>query len=747
VVSSRHSSAPAATKLKLPVFELTQPTELAKTLNSLLEALADEAGVHADNRGQWLRERHQRIERSRAAESDLWQVPLLATLLVLTIAARPLHETPTSRSALLTEVLDLTVERWEKRRPDASLPGTDDDLTPAVLLDCYNDIAHLAIGQEARWADAREIVTQRLRDHWNQSAGMSDVAAKKIIDFWDATAGIFITTSPQGELRPRSRLFAEIGEARWAVRALHRISPWMTHALQDKERRESARLAAGLSTLAADELVRQVLHHRGELLDLAYEARRDGAVFGADSLHKLREAQLDRLAHFKDDLAAQARRGFLAPFQGPESAQLAVRLADDELDATQNELLIRLSERLGTEQAAVVHALCACRQSRVRGTAMNQNELNFLEAGLPAPERNGVSAPHLAGIEDILRLALIHLLPPRPEVADRLAAASRRTTVGFFDWMRAELTRKGHRGVAKTMTRGIDGPIFDALQRAAANTSLPFLMLADLAPAGTELTPTQAWHLDEAAALVGAIGLAEAPAVASDRALESHRTLAAKLCQAILVGTGLPPSLVAAQIRSLAAEDDPNWGLLYESSTRLPPPDPRLVPIDVEVVLQALRSGTRWLCTLALDLAYCGDRESSSLPILLVNALQEFDAETKLLVSALVHSRWPHHSIPDADPVVRAGLARALAGRLAGEGRHSEAKPLLEDPDLLVRHEAAEGLGNIPASARDTLAEAFMAPVAQWTCRCCGTQQRPDDDSCRASHQRPPVTLKSELPS
>ncbi|GAA2752940.1 hypothetical protein GCM10010440_70960 [Kitasatospora cinereorecta] len=55
------------------------------------------------------------------------------------------------------------------------------------------------------------------------------------------------------------------------------------------------------------------------------------------------------------------------------------------------------------------------------------------------------------------------------------------------------------------------------------------------------------------------------------RAVRRHRALAERLCRAILDSTELAPDLVAAQLRSLDSEDHPDWGLLYEPSTRLLP--------------------------------------------------------------------------------------------------------------------------------------------------------------------------------
>lgn len=212
---------------------------------------------------------------------------------------------PTTRAGLLAEVIETSVRRWEMRRPvTVIVPDTDPHLTADVLLDCYADIAHLAVTGTALWNDAVAAVGTRLKQHWGRSPGAADTAARHIIEYWDATAGVFITHTPQGALVPRTRLCAEIGDARWALRTPHAVSAWMGDVMQDRERWETARLAAGLSSAAAHALITGATAVGGSLLDLVHDTLTDGVAFDDDSLHAYRQAQLNRLVtlpeHYPD---------------------------------------------------------------------------------------------------------------------------------------------------------------------------------------------------------------------------------------------------------------------------------------------------------------------------------------------------------------------------------------------------------------------------------------------------------------
>jgi hypothetical protein len=98
-------------------------------------------------------------------------------------------------------------------------------------------------------------------------------------------------------MQPRTRLFAEIGDAMWAARSDPATQEaWLDLALTDEERRESVLLTAGLSPSIAETLAKRAvstpLEDSWRLLPLAADAVSDGVSISESKLHRL----IDRLA-------------------------------------------------------------------------------------------------------------------------------------------------------------------------------------------------------------------------------------------------------------------------------------------------------------------------------------------------------------------------------------------------------------------------------------------------------------------
>ncbi|WP_157968748.1 NACHT domain-containing protein [Streptomyces geranii] len=752
VVTSRHSSVAAASVLQLPCYELGEPSSLEQTARVLLEELSMAGDDSQKTQEQWISERTQRIGRSRESEADLWRVPLLAMLMVLTIARRPLGSVPNTRAGLLVGVLRDSVHRWDFRRPDAVVPGMDSSLAGDPLLDCYQDIAHLVIAGDPPWDEAKNAVEHRLRHHWGLAPGVAASGAEKIVDYWDATAGVFITHTHRGALNARVRLFAEIGEVQWVVRDTTQLQGWMTSVLHDADRYESARLAASLSPAAADELIRWALHVGDDALDLVYDALDDGAVFVPTALTAVRDAQLDRLPTIKEPDRAKGVTGFLSLFQAPPAAQLAIRLADDDLTCEQTDRLIAATAKLGSHQAAVVEALCACRTARKRGTALTAAELDTVATALyglpsgdnPEPVEENLPRLRLAGIEPLIRAALIHLLPSRPDIAPALATAARSyTTTGFCLWLTTELDHLGFAAAARAMTQPIPSSATIIMRWADERAAL-FRLLGGLAEPRPVLAASEAWHLNDAAAFVATLGIAKAMATVPDQAVQQHRNLTERLCRATLDGTGLAPDLVAAQLQSLDSENDPDWGLLFKHSTRLLPRKVQPSTVDTDLILEALHTGNPWLAQLSLRLTDGAQSVPSSLPQQLAEALAQIPAVARVMTATLLTLRWPLRSLPTQDPVIRAGIARVKAQQLASQHQHRDASAFLCDVDLLVREKAVDGLTDIPAADRSHLEAALAVPARQWTCVWCGTLQSVETDACPNRHSRPHPKLAQQ---
>jgi hypothetical protein len=285
-------------------------------------------------RERWLLSRREYIRTSRYHDRELWSVPLLATLVVLLLGDQPPEKMPRSRAQLLVEVVRSSVRRWEARRADFKVPGVERDLTAEMLFDCYADIAHVVLSESGEWKRAESAVRDRLRENWNLPEEIARAAAEVILDHWDSKAGVFVTSEPGGRLNARIRLFAEIGEAMWFSREENDSAAWMAMAIPEADRRESARLAAGLSVKAAEALARLAIQQGNDLLDLVLDALSDGADPGQALISEVTEMQLRRVERLSVEL--RWRSGVVEPpprpgvFRVPTvlpAASLAVRLA------------------------------------------------------------------------------------------------------------------------------------------------------------------------------------------------------------------------------------------------------------------------------------------------------------------------------------------------------------------------------------------------------------------------------------
>ncbi|MFJ1618452.1 NACHT domain-containing protein [Streptomyces sp. NPDC088249] len=746
VVTSRYSSQQAAARLGLPRYELRPPNDLSSTLDRLLDTV-DERAVHPSDHPHPRETLRRRVERSRHAEPALWNVPLLATLMVLLIAERPDAAVAGNRARLLTEVVDSSVRGWEMRRSAKTLPDTDPQLTADILTDCFDDIAHtINPSGSATWHDAHQAVSARLQQHWGKPPGTATTMARHILEYWDATAGVFITDTHQGNLTARTRLFAEIGEARWATRHPDHMTEWTQTTFADPERRETVRLAASLSPHAADALIRQALRTGGTALDLVYDALTDGTVFDGNALHAYRDAQLARLQTLQPSYPkATEDDGVLHLYPGGSPrAELAARLAEEDLDATQTQQLIETTKTLGSEQEAVVTALCAQRQATRRGSEPTESELDTIEAGLAAAASiDAIRDVGIAGTDSLARFAVEHVLAARPGILPHLIATTHHVTIDTFEWLETELSQLGYHGAIAAVLTEVSGNILATFSDSYKKMAVPFEFLAALNTTAMQLSPAQAWHLNEAAALTSALRMKAQPMRVIADAVTHHAELTQNTFRLIAEASGLDSALASAQLRSLRDEapQNPDWGLLYLPSTRTPTPELHLERIDSNLVIDTLNTGNPWLTYLALLLTAATDSPPTDLAERALAALPNLTAFDRVNTAALLTHRWPGLALPTDDPLVRAGAARVTAAALSQTRQHQDARHLLADPDLLVRHAAAQELHDPSPDDRTVLATALQSPAQQWTCKTCGATAPVGAETCPQNHPRPTPRL------
>lgn len=747
VLTTRHSAAEAATRLGFLQAELETPQDLEDTTGRLLRHLGPEAGPDAQR--EWFDRHDAYIRQSRQDEPKLWAVPLLATLAVLLLTERGPEQMPRTRAQLLVEVVRDSVRRWSTRRADATLPGLDSAMSASVLIDTFADLAG-AVADGGDWDLAHHRVSERLRQHWSLADGPAGVVANAVLDHWDLTAGVFVTAAPQGKLTARTRLFTEIGEAQLHTRGASDPSEWLGRALQDAERRETARLAAGLSGLAAACLVELAVGQRGDDLDLACAAWRDGVAYTSDDERRLIAAQLERLAGESTD--QQPRPEGVAAFLSDRASpfmRLAVSLAQLPLtDAEVAHLCETCSDRLPSRDQAVIAALAAANRESLNPVDVDKETLDLLEEALVREDEvdeDGRLRPGLElgrhGFGPLVEASLRILVDARPETASAIARTAYRSTVRTFDRVARDLGKRGL-GEAAAQVRPRNWARF-AAAFSRDEPYQPFVLLrTGLSEAPAKLTPSQAWHLDEAGALIAGLNTGESSVGDLSHAAEVG-DVTIGLIGAFTQAAGLDPAIIAGQLAQLASEnpDNPRYGLLFRDSRRLSVQSLAVTAEHLQRAMQAMRTGNPWLINVALDL-YLHARQ---LPDEHVEELMELLEEGQLTalarrdvaIALSVHTARTELDVNDA--AVRAGVAMVAAQRSLELGRPEELDHLLSDPDLWVRASVAQVVHEVPDTTSAHLSDLLAAPAECWTCVWCDELRDAAQSSCPEPrrHARP----------
>ena len=297
VLATRDSGLAAAGKLNMPVARLAEPLRLGVVLVRLLAHIAAFRVAEAD-RDQWVRQHQQQLEEIRASHPDLWRIPLFAILFTLLIAQPAPRALPVGRAQLLAEAVRATVEQWELGRLSETSPSPG--ISAEQLLDGYSEIAHVLIDEPA--GCPAETVSRRveamLTDRWGLAPGEARAQARDIMGFWDEHVGVFVASPATGDIEPRSRVFAEAGEAMWAARQTPGTrGEWISAALTDDDNREQVVLAVGLSADVASELIetaRQAADPAARSRGLLWAA--DAAVGGAQPAAESLATLIDALA-------------------------------------------------------------------------------------------------------------------------------------------------------------------------------------------------------------------------------------------------------------------------------------------------------------------------------------------------------------------------------------------------------------------------------------------------------------------
>jgi hypothetical protein len=633
VLATRDGGLAAAEKLNMPEARLIEPLRLDAALVRILEHIAARRVPEAD-RDRWVQQRRQQLEEIRASHPDLWRIPLFAILFTLLIARPDPRAFPAGRAQILAAAVRDTVERWELARLSETTPGPG--IRGEQLLDGYGEIAHVLIGDPA--GCPAETVSRRieamLTERWGLALGEASAQAREIVGFWDEHVGVFVASPATGNIEPRSRVFAEAGEAMWAARQVPRIrGQWISAALADDDHREQVVLAAGLSADVASELIEAA----GQAADPA--ARSRGLLWAADATADGAQPAAESLATLIDALAQAAANppagatqppGDMTELDGsaprpgwpyalriamlPVPATLRPRrdgvLAELELDEDERPLAAALAALAdaGTDardslqpgqQGAVRELLARPLPQRKRLPEPGPQRAPAVRAGqrgefLPGHLQAAARAARYAGQLGQDAVAAIYRIARCGYLRDYTRITRQMTALGYPDPEPPRPSVKTTRSAGETLDLWEDWePFFTA----AASLETP-----------RALTTAEQWRYPDLATLDDALGTENATLTAIAHAFTTDQTLLQGCMRAAAHAAGLDLHAISAEA-AVVLEMWPAGNRDVINVMFAPPPSPppafdstRLDNQDKDALTKALAATSDWLADIARTL-------------------------------------------------------------------------------------------------------------------------------------------------
>ncbi|MCD4849693.1 hypothetical protein LN996_02585 [Arthrobacter sp. AK01] len=751
VVSSRYPAA-ADSGIRLPHVELLPPKDLSSLDDDLLVRFSETVKKKTD-RAEWLQIRRAFVGSSRRQDGDLWAVPLLAMLMISVLVAHGPASVPRSRSGLLRAALDSSVKRWEMARIDSIAPGLALDYQAHIVLDTFADIAGVVAG-DGEWTTALEAVERRLQKAWNIPGPATYDYARAILSFWDTTAAVFVTSTEEGLLRARSRLFAEIGVAMLLARDIDVMKAWVLANKSDPESFVTVRLLCGLKTEAMEWIATIAADGEVEFLDVVLDAVDEGAKLSDATFARVLDAQTQRLPFMprgtdsNNDSSGIDALKFLS---GPEDSayRLAVRLAGLPLSSKQKQQLRDFADfQLENRQKAVLLALLAIGNSQ---NTQTEEPWQLIEAALPPVPDKAWSDGYVtawqdidvSGIEVVAEHAAEIIDPSQSRLASRVLAGSLIGPTESFDHVRKLLRAKGFHDEVAFHDSGLEGDFLAAFPESFSKTSQPDELMRDALGEPEACSAADLWHLDAASAAYTLLRINDLPFGQLYWAAEKHHALACQTIRRLVDDSSLPTGQVAAQIRAVLAVG-PDEGL------RLTVPSPRTPKATLspsagweDDALSAWRSRNNWLGRLAFTLFLAATEVSDSAIKELEHLVAAVTPQAKKELGIVTEWHRPGMKWVDEDALCRSGARRVQTIRAWEKKDYPTLIQNFQDSDLEIRNESLP-VPEWPKELIDQL-PTVIQEATSWTCWQCGQPMALTDDVCTQSHPRPKDKVAARL--
>lgn len=302
VLATRHAGLGDATALELAQVHLIRPGDLCSNLGQLARKLApamsaEEACALAEQAVAF-----------KLPGLDSPPLPaLLAGALVQNLIVRGVTYAGTSKAAILSDLVDNATLNWDVRLERLmgthilrALPGAE--AAKVALSRGFSLIGWELLGAES---NAREALEAALSRMFEVDAGLPSIpargAAREVLRFWD-DAACYEWSEHSPVVRPRSRMLAEVGAARYLVQLdPAELAATLVNA-SPTDIDEVLSIAAGLSPKCADIVVDVLLARQTRpSARLVLRLREEGVAFDLDRLNLVVDIMLN--AEFDDEVA------------------------------------------------------------------------------------------------------------------------------------------------------------------------------------------------------------------------------------------------------------------------------------------------------------------------------------------------------------------------------------------------------------------------------------------------------------
>ncbi|ACU77438.1 putative signal transduction protein with Nacht domain [Catenulispora acidiphila DSM 44928] len=777
IITTRQSAIGAARKIGLPEAQLTEPKWLASTLHQLLHHVADRR-ILPKNRDSWVAEHIAWLNQAKNDSSEIWSVPMLATLLTLLSAEKSVESLPQSRAHLLADAVRDSVRRWEKARESGTLSEPwSPQLTDGILIDGYAIIGHRvnASGAASILTIERDIVSM-LSTQWGRSAGEAKQLASEILRFWDDKIGVFVTREGD-RLEARSRIFGEIGDAMWVAEQETATSmSWTAKAIADSERRDTLLLAAGLSPGILRNLIDLARGSHGD----TPEADRDRALLWSSEIALSRKGiDHDLLLKLIDALALATRRkstedtrlpktytasitpSFTAtfrrdnrrwrlvralaslalPFELRERRDISIsaNLLEPEQDLIVDAMTSLSDARYDASTSLEPKAIDAVRKVLDSTIIERQDPDEATKSGNPIPTKRP-----WAGQSEVAEWAIPFLSQLPETTPEAIYEVAWHSSVGQYGRVSSTLRERGHIDT-KPRWSPIDVSLEDISSTISRSNIKVWKSIESVSDERTPLTPAEQWRLPRLFAFSDTIGFGENTVPDCYELDRIDSVKLARWTRVVARTTNLDLVVLATEaalVLSWNEEEQQDLFRALSTSRTLKSPSPdvtRLEASDIDTLIESLLYPSRWVAHIAMNvLAATGDYAISPR---IEECIHLMVAERRHYATTLVCtlSDDPAQKIEtfldETDPVCRSGAALALSTLPLDERVTDLVYRALSDRDMSVR---------IAAGADRSIAE----QAEYWSCINCGNVTEVPKTSCaHCTHGFRPATPRVVIDS